>query len=36
MTAMRTPSPLLFGSQWASWVLITVILLLLVALIVYW
>lgn len=35
MAAMRTPSPLRLGSQWASWVLITAILLLLVALIFY-
>lgn len=35
MAAMRAPSPLRFGSQWA-WVLITAILLLLVALILYW
>jgi hypothetical protein len=36
MAVMRTPSPLRFGSQGASWVLITAILLLLVALLLYW
>jgi uncharacterized membrane protein len=35
MAETRTPSPLHFGSQWSSWVLIAAVLLLLVALILY-
>jgi hypothetical protein len=33
---MRTPTPLRFGPQWSSWIIITAVLLLLVALILYW
>lgn len=37
MPTMRTPSPLHFGSQWSSWVIITAVLalLLLIALTAY-
>jgi hypothetical protein len=36
MATTPTPSPARFNAQWASWVLITAILLLLVALIFMW
>ena len=37
MPTMQTPSPLRFGSQWSSWVIITAVLalLLLIALTAY-
>ncbi len=33
---MQTPPPQRFGSQWSTWVVITAVLVLLVALMLYW